>query len=343
MGTTLRSGEHSRLESLPPEIRRLILLRLDLPQLKALVSAAPTFHEQYLYDRKYILCRSLERSLGSATVDAYAVHLFATLRANKSVNVSSFLRSYSESMARRWQPLADKITEDEVISMVAFYFRYVEAVIADFVRWILNNLAVIGNLGCRILTASSIYDDEVKITQLVESYRARELVTLTPTETTRFIRTLYRFQLFCQLGSLGDSDINGLPEENVQALIDVFEPWERDELYSFYLFVDLIYTGVFNSIGRDIRPGHSRFDSQEGPLTSDGALDRDLDFPTFRKTQTPRHIELPQDITLILDDSCSVLGRNSSSRSQSAACRSLYSERSRRTGRNNATPPNQVV
>lgn len=299
MGTTLGSGvdmenktserlrplaRGSGLESLPPEIRRLILLGLELPQLKALVSAAPTFHEQYLYDRKYILCRSLERSLGSATVDAYAVHLSATLRANKSINVSSFLRSYSESTARRWQPLADKLAEDEVVSMVAFYFRYVEGVMADFVRWTLNNLSTVDEHKRRSGSPWSIYYDVKEVTKVVESYRARELVVLTPTENTRFIRNLYRFQLLCQLASPGDSDIDVSPEENAQALIDVLEPWEKDELYSFYMFVDEIYTGVFYSIGRDTHPDHSRFDSQEGPLTSDGALDRDLDYHTLSKS-----------------------------------------------------------
>lgn len=70
------------LDILPPEVRRHLLSILDLPRLKALVHASPTFHQQYLIDRKYLLCKSLEETLGSVTVDAYAVHLFAAQDAN---------------------------------------------------------------------------------------------------------------------------------------------------------------------------------------------------------------------------------------------------------------------
>ncbi|RKU49232.1 hypothetical protein DL546_009562 [Coniochaeta pulveracea] len=195
------------LENLPPELRCLIFLRLDSPQLKALVSAAPRFHAQYLYERKYILCRSLERSLGSATVDAYAVHLFATLQANKSLNVSSFLMSCSESTAQRWQPLADELTEDEVVSMAAFYLGYVEDIMADFVCWILKFLSEVDEHKDGSDFPLSIYPFDTELTQLVQSYRDRQLVALTLTETTRFIMTIYRFQLVCQLTTPNDSNI----------------------------------------------------------------------------------------------------------------------------------------
>jgi hypothetical protein len=88
---------------------------------------------------------------------------------------------------------------------------------------------------------------------------------------------VYRFQLLCQLANpSSDGGINVLPEENVQALVDILEPWERDEIYSFYMFVDKIYRAVFNSIGTDLDPNldphHLRCNNQERPLTADEAF-----------------------------------------------------------------------
>jgi hypothetical protein len=61
------------LESLPPEIRLQLLSILELEELRALVHASPVFHQQYLLDRRSLLCKSLETTLRSVTVDASSV------------------------------------------------------------------------------------------------------------------------------------------------------------------------------------------------------------------------------------------------------------------------------
>ncbi|OIW27380.1 hypothetical protein CONLIGDRAFT_682435 [Coniochaeta ligniaria NRRL 30616] len=242
----------SGLESLPPEIRRYILSCLDLPRMKVLVHASPTFHQQYVHDRKYLLCRSLEETLGSVTVDAYAVHLFAAQVRNKNRNISGFLRSYSESTAQRRLRLADKLTQDEVISMVAFYFHYVEPTTEHFVSWIIQKL--------RKAPEESLLGQPAT-------------TTLTNTELMRFTRATYRFQTLCHLGDSDDKNIRLWREDNMQAFLDILEPWEREELYSFYQFAEDIYHHIFDDIRWDLHPDNPKFDDQGRPPTPDGAFD----------------------------------------------------------------------
>lgn len=240
------------LESLPPEVRRLILSVLDLSRLKALVHASPTYHQQYVHDRRYLLCRSLEETLGSVTVDSYAVHLFAAPVGNKNRNISGFLRSYADSIARRWLPLADKLTLGDAIGMVTFYFRCVEPVTEHFVHWILQNLQQAPG-------------------QTLDGQPAA--ITLTNTELARFTRATYRFQMLCYLGDPDDKRIRVWRADNVQAFLDLFEPWEREELYSFYQFAEDIYDHIFDNILWDLHPDNPKFDDQGRPPTPDGAYD----------------------------------------------------------------------
>ena len=260
------------LESLPPEVRRLVLSTLELPELKLLVRASPVFHQQYLHDRRHILCKSLQRTLGSVTVDAYAVHLFTLQRRNRSRNVAEFLRCYSESKARRWLELADKLTQDEAISMAAFYFHHVEPTRAGFVRWTLAKISDMGEhkiQGYPVETTTT----NTEFMQFIQRHHAREIPTLTNTETMRFTRAAYRFQLLSQLADPNDRDIRLWREENGEAFFNILEPWERDELYSFYNFVEGIYEGVFIEVRHNLHPDHPRFDDQGRPPTPDGAFD----------------------------------------------------------------------
>ena len=55
MGFDVKFGGLGGLDRLPPEVRRHLLATLDLSRLKALVRVSPTFHQHYLFDRKYLL------------------------------------------------------------------------------------------------------------------------------------------------------------------------------------------------------------------------------------------------------------------------------------------------
>lgn len=121
----------SRLESLPPEIQRHLMSTLDLPRLKALVRASPTFHK-HLLDRKYILCRSLQETWGSVTVDAYAVHQSAPQAGGMKQNMMESVNRYSEQTSQRCLSLSDKLSLDEVVDMAVFYLDHVKPITEYF-------------------------------------------------------------------------------------------------------------------------------------------------------------------------------------------------------------------
>jgi len=117
-----QENRDSRLESLPPEIRRQLLSILDLPRLKVLVHASPTFHGQYFIDRKYFLCRSIGRTLGSATLDAYAVYLSAGQVGDTKQKTAWVPNLYIEQSRQRYLPLTNKLTQEEAISISSSTF-----------------------------------------------------------------------------------------------------------------------------------------------------------------------------------------------------------------------------
>ncbi|KAI3317542.1 hypothetical protein HD806DRAFT_514904 [Xylariaceae sp. AK1471] len=245
-----RNG-HSGIESLPPEIRRLLLSILDLPRLKALVRASPTFHKQYRFDRKHLLCRSLEGTLASATVDAYAVHQFTPQEGNTILNIAGFLTSYSENTSQRRLPLGDKITEDEAVSLAAFHLRYVQDIMEYCFRWTLDILAE--NVGMRAA------DFQQKLVP-------------TRTESMRFTRAIYRFQV---LSDLTLTCPDGFREHRVDVYIflDILKPWEIEELFSFYQCALAKYDQIFQDILWDLHPDNPKFDDQDRPPTPTGAFD----------------------------------------------------------------------
>ncbi|KAI1466231.1 uncharacterized protein F4812DRAFT_461201 [Daldinia caldariorum] len=67
--TSSRTTSYSGLEDLPPEIRRNILSFLDIRSLNSLVHSSSVFHEQYFEDHRYLLCSSLETTLGTVSPD----------------------------------------------------------------------------------------------------------------------------------------------------------------------------------------------------------------------------------------------------------------------------------
>lgn len=236
----------SSIETLPPEIRRDILSTLDLPQLKALVRASPVFHQQYLFDRHYLLCRSLESTLGILAVDAYTI---SGVPGNDELGL---LKSYSEETWRRPMPLVGQLTEDGAIQMASFFLGHVKPITERFGRWALDNLA-----------------------REVEQHGKGKEKETTPshTEMMRLTRATYRFQLLSQLVDSNDWSKRQNAESSIQALFDNIQPWAVEELLSFYEFAEEIYHGVFNRIRWDVHPQNPKFNDQHRPPTPDGAFD----------------------------------------------------------------------
>lgn len=122
-----------KLESLPPEVRRHLLSMLDLPLLKALVRASPTFHQQYLHDRKYILRRSIKNTLGSAEASVCVLDQAPAMKRDRA----DFLDWYSELTSGQ---RTRQLTEDQAQNITAYYFRFVKPVLENYSPFIVDDL-----------------------------------------------------------------------------------------------------------------------------------------------------------------------------------------------------------
>lgn len=92
------SDSSSRLETLPAELRRQLLISMpNLPTLLSLVRASSMLHAQYLHDRDTILRTCLDRELHGPFVDAVGtlisrVHMLGSPRTNE--RIEGFLEQY---------------------------------------------------------------------------------------------------------------------------------------------------------------------------------------------------------------------------------------------------------
>ncbi|KAJ3544460.1 hypothetical protein NM208_g3039 [Fusarium decemcellulare] len=227
-------ADNSRLGCLPPEVRRYILSILDLTSLSALVHASPTFHQQYLVDRRYLLCKSLEMTIGCLTAEAYAVHQLLTPR-----NTSDFLEWYSENCSQRAAPITNELTEGVASSMAGFYLGSVKSIVEYCARSMLDDLKK---------KADNNHGDQEK----VQPSRI---------EMMRLTRAAYRFQLLCQLVS-PERNSRTSREDTLQAFMNIMEPWQIEELFAFYQFAYNVYDKVFTDIYWDLHLDNPKFNDQ---------------------------------------------------------------------------------
>lgn len=243
---------HEGLEALPAEIRRHLLTVLDLSQLKGLVHASPVFHQQYLHDRRHILHRSLEATLGSVLVDAYAVHVCGARSKEAVTELFKVLDSQKTP--------TDELDLAELERMAIFHIRHVAPVVELF------SLQILGEFSRRAEEAGVV--DHVCI---------QKTPSLSVTETLRFTRAVYRFQILCQVAVLLDGEdmlrSNDHQKGRVERFLGLNQPWEIDGLFSFYEFVERSYDSVFKKIHDDVHPDNPRFDDQGRPPTPIGAFD----------------------------------------------------------------------
>lgn len=253
--TTAREDIDDGLEGLPPEIRRNLLSFLDLASLKALVRASPAFHEQYLLDRRFLLRSSLEVTLGSVILDANAVESSSDRASNRPDYLTGLLGTWRGQLEQRpSRPLSSAITEDEAIRVVAFYFRTIAPMATRFTRRALDELGRQANEP--------------------EGRSRKPQPESSSTEWQRCLRAAYRFQLLCQVG---DPAMPAAVREDAirNAIFVLFtpEPWEAEELISFFQFAQVAYEKVFDDIESEVHPDNPRFDDQGRPPTPEGAFD----------------------------------------------------------------------
>ncbi|OQD99135.1 hypothetical protein PENSOL_c007G06446 [Penicillium solitum] len=123
----------SPLESLPSEIRRQILSILEIDNLRSLVQASPIYYHQYQLDRRLLLCQSLEVTLGSVTVEAYAGHKSNSMEVSNqrtAQGIDNFLTFYHPIRSEAWSsPLHKVLSIEEVTSMARFYCSIVQPLV----------------------------------------------------------------------------------------------------------------------------------------------------------------------------------------------------------------------
>lgn len=227
----LHQDQICRLESLPAELRRHILSLLDLTDLKSLQQASPTFHQQYLQDQSYVLRKSLERTLGDICLDAYATQLIMT----QKIDSDGLIELYWDRDMYTSQLLLARIPNDQICSVVSFYWNVVRPLVPSCAHWALDNLA--------------------KHAKKAPHYHTMEV---TITEKHRITRAAYRFYIFCYIAELkyiARSDIvnDGSPwydgerseMDDVYSYSQTLEAWEVEEFGVFWLFSrDTLYKKI---------------------------------------------------------------------------------------------------
>ncbi|KAJ5264420.1 hypothetical protein N7505_008341, partial [Penicillium chrysogenum] len=191
-----KASQVPSLETLPAELRRHILLRVEIDSLKALVQASPIYFHQYQLDRKKILCGSLEVTLGNALADAYAVQMSSSSKLtppNNPEETEDFLQSYHTILAQTsLNPLHKLLSMEEARSMVKFHCSIVQPLMRCFVTRASSNLTE---------TEGSEIGEALRRTQYLSLIHEIE-ESLRRTNDTQLMWAFYRFQFCCYVYGL---------------------------------------------------------------------------------------------------------------------------------------------
>jgi hypothetical protein len=231
-----RTGSESTpatLEGLPAELRYQILYDMpDVAALKALVLASPVFHEQYLLERHKVLLQALERTLGSVSVDARAVMLFSSLR-------------------QTGRELPEKVAKLCLNSCYAHSFKHCS--IPELWRCSSEQLTDIARFYLEAIHPLMQYCPTAFLANRGPSTPS-EVGALSNAERTRFLRSLYRFQLFCELfgqqGSINDVAENISGEGVLVMFFGIFNPWEAEEVACIVRLITAKYDQTFDATPR---------------------------------------------------------------------------------------------
>lgn len=98
------------------------------------------------------------------------------------------------------------------------------------------------------------------------------------TEEQRLVRSLYRFQLYCNLFAVSryplDQDFLSIrPAHFLGLFLNIYEPWQVEELHYIHLFVTKKFNQVFDDIAWDVHEDNPKFDGQVRAPLPKGAFD----------------------------------------------------------------------
>ncbi|OJJ69883.1 hypothetical protein ASPBRDRAFT_678288 [Aspergillus brasiliensis CBS 101740] len=249
------------IEKLPAELRDYILSLLDLGELKALVLASPVYHAHYLSDRRHILARCFDATLKTAAVDAEFAYKsasieFAQKRNTESVEtlVNDYYKWRQESVFQ-CSILKGNPTTEDMANMVEFHLGVVQPLMKLYIDEIFSNL-----------------------TQQPEVNQCDR--TLSPTEEIRVLRSMYRFQLGCNLFGAGPNFTYSkpcLPDDMEGTLSFLFRPWELEEINCINVFAKVNYDHIFDRNVCDMGGDHLQINDASSLGWEDlGALYDDL-------------------------------------------------------------------
>jgi hypothetical protein len=278
----------SRLESLPAELRDLILLNApDLPTLRALVHASPVMHAQYHINRDKLLRTCVGRELDGFYPDAHAClksrsGKMGPFRTNEKI--TDLLDAY-----RGWLsdsgPHADlkSVSPSSLQWMARFHLTVVRPFSRLYSAWALANLAQAPE-SSEGLIASRRAAESIAETTAEEAEEARKSasaeaagyqdVVLSRSEEIRIFQALYRHETYCHLfgrnkakrrGDFGRDEINDM-------LFSMFDPWEAEAVGCIDLFVRHKFAIILHEVREELHPGSSRFGNADGSVISEGSV-----------------------------------------------------------------------
>ncbi len=209
-----RKAGPSRLETLPAELRILVLSHIDdLNDLRAVVHASPILHQQYCLDKQRFLVQALRGTLlGTLLGDAFAVwasDMYFTSRKEHEPpvvdqGITTLLGDYNVLRSDPDAVLAQCGLE-HLVSMASFYMGVAQPLLFEVPRR-MNDI-------------------------LRKMKRGPKLGALTETERTRFLRALYRFQVFQNLfGAYLEPASRFTDIRILTDFFGAFQPWEIEEI-----------------------------------------------------------------------------------------------------------------
>ncbi|KAJ5962198.1 hypothetical protein N7501_007139 [Penicillium viridicatum] len=276
------------LENLPPEVRRYLLTTLEFEELKTLTHASPTYHEQYLIDRHWILSQCLDKALCGVTLEASLVCQSSSVSFADARTQDAVFEALKSYQVRRKLPkhsiLDENPTMDELASVAVFHYSVVVPLVRQYTIWALGNLAK--------ETESTITDPWDALSEI---------------EEIRVTRALYRFQMWCNLFGLGPHKrewplISAFDFIDIlKALGSCFEPWEVEEIVCIFLFSKANFQQTLDQISWEVNQENPKFDGQRPP-TPDGAFDLKSKGDSFLMGTISQGLELLYTIAIRVKD-----------------------------------------
>lgn len=190
----------------------------------------------------------MQLELGSLVIDAHTVHLstnskFRSERTEEQTK--EFTKAYHVRRSTSIWTRLDLQENEDIVPVVAFYSSIIKPLVSHYVEWTQGNH--------RYLSAAGL---------------------LSKTERRRIVRGFFRFQLICNL--FGSDVLIGRfsygHEQRLGNFLDMFEPWEREEIICIYWFINGKYLSVLEDVAWDFDEENPRFDGKKrDPYMLEGA------------------------------------------------------------------------